>query len=211
MNQGTIIVTFPLLLLACGGARSSVDQRGVFTGRQYANDMLGFSFELSSEWDTVMGARYYNEPGWNTILDSSIAGREKLDNKFTHLIAVERANTSDTLYSAIGILTEELAVVGSAEEYFQYTQDLVESDSTLYPKWEFSDIRPQTTIGGKEFLMQAVFVWTSQDEKINRITYCREVGDKLLVFTITDFHSKAALGKAKDFLRTVKWTSSTGN
>jgi hypothetical protein len=32
-----------------------------------------------------------------------------------------------------------------------------------------------------------------------------------LVFTITDFHSKAALGKAKDFLRTVKWTSSTGN
>lgn len=59
--------------------------------------------------------------------------------------------------------------------------------------------------------MQGTFVWTGPEEKMNRISYCREIGDKLLVFTITDFHTKAALKEAKDFLRTVKWTSSTAN
>lgn len=210
MSHVAVILALPMLLLACGGGQSSIDPRGTFIGSNYTNAQLGFSFELPAEWDTVTGGRYYNDPGWNAVLDSSIEGRADIPYKFTHLIAVERVNATDSLYSAIGVLTEDLAVVGSANKYFKYNQDLLSSDTTQYPKWEFSDIRPQTTIGGKEFLMQGVFVWTSPDEKMNRITYCREIGDRLLVFTITDFHTKAALAKAKDFLRTVKWTPTTG-
>jgi hypothetical protein len=211
MSQGVAIVTFPLLLLACGGAQSTVDPRGVFTGRHYSNELLGFSFELPPEWDTLSGGRYYNDPGWNAVLDSSIEGRSDIPYKFTHLLAVETSGAPDSLYSAIGIITEDIAVVGSAAEYFKHSEEIVSADTARYPRWEFSEVRPQSTIGGKEFLMQGVFVWTGPDEKMNRISYCREIGDKLLVFTVTDFHSKASLEKAKDFLKTVKWTSSTAN
>ncbi|MBK7945169.1 MAG: hypothetical protein IPJ85_07650 [Flavobacteriales bacterium] len=211
MSQGFVIVAFPLILLACGGAQPTVDPRGVFTGRHYSNDVLGFSLELPPEWDTVSGGRYYNDPGWNAVLDSSIEGRSEIPYKFTHLLAIETTGAQTHCIQSLELLRRDLSVVGNATEYFKHTEEMVSTDSSRFPWWEFSEVRPTSTIGGKEFLMQGTFVWTAPEEKMNRISYCREIGDKLLVFTITDFHYKAALKQAKDLLKKVEWTSSTAN
>ncbi len=205
MRHLALIPLFLVLLFSCGGAQTSPDPRGTLVGKHYSNDLLGFSFDLTPDWDTVSGGRYYNNQKWNDVLDSSIEGRENLPYKFTHLIAVERGNPQDSLYCVVGAITEDLAVVGSARQYFEYTEQLVSSDWTVYPRWEFSDIRPQKTIGGEEFLAQGIFVWTSPTEKRTRMNYCREIGDKLLVVTISGFQSTEALVKAKELLASVKW------
>jgi hypothetical protein len=205
MKTGLCGLLVPLFLISCKGPERDIDVQGTLVGKHYSNPALGFSLDLPAEWDTVAGDRYYSDPGWNAVLDSSIKDRRSIPYKFTHLLTLARENADDDLYCAIGIIVEDMDVVGSAREYFEYTQRLVSHDPARYPKWEFSDIQPQTTIGGKEFLTQAIFVWTAPDEKKHRVTYCREIEDKLLVVTITDFYYKEALAKARELLTTVKW------
>ncbi len=209
MSSNSLISILALLLLSCEEAQVSVDAKGTLAGGHYSNDLLGFSLDLPAEWDTISEERYYNNQDWNTVLDSSIEGWKKIPYKFTPLIIVERGVLADSSYSAIAIITEDISVVGSTGKYLKHMEDLVSTDSTrLFPKWEFSEIHPPYTVGGKEFLSQLQVVWSSSDEIADaRIICCREIGAKLLVVAITDCQSQGAMDEAKELLAAVKWNN----
>lgn len=199
------IASFLTLLTSCGERDKDQDVRGTLIGRHYTNDVLGFALDIPADWDTLASERYFNNPQWNPVLDSSIMNRDQLHVKYTSLLDLERGASSDSAYCAIGILVEDLSVVRSAREYFAYSERLVGKAPASYPKWEFSDPIADSTIGGRNFSVQFVNVWTSSTVGATRVTYCREIQDKLLVFTVTDCVNKEAFGKAQKLLRSVKW------